>query len=512
MKSIRPLLYLGALSLLIAWIVWPDQNQPDSPATRESGDSIAESLAPATLEDVPGSAPERTKQIIPSLKTEPPEVSSPAQPRDPEDETGKVTVRILDVFGNHVRHGEVLVMQSHNVVKALKIDERDGLFHCELGASEDYEFMVKPDSLRGGLVPQLLRSRGTQKTQNPADLFDLKNFARTYVRLNANDEVSVELTVAAPVRAYGRVLGPNGLPLEGIMVVLSALDPNAGGLAEASMTNELGEFTFLEVFPGNHRLLLHVAPNKVPEGENWNPPAPQDVEVRPGQDLDLGDSQIGGGECSVSGWIVNQDGLPFPGLPILCYSNQEVEEGLDPHNFASQLGKSMTDAQGHFTLSGLEAGPVLISITPEYNPRFVLGAGHPAIWEPSVELNLESGRSHVDLGELVVEESRPFLLTGNLLFDDAWLASEGHRKEDLRITVSQVKDEALPEGVRRNSVRKQRVPIDSTTHSYRGVIETPMTTLVLSFKLKGYEELSFSVRPEALQSWARDIQIPQDFE
>ena len=511
MKSIRPLLFLGALSLLIAWLMWPDQNQPDSPTTGEPGNSFVENLAPATLEEVQASAPQRTEQVIALPKEEPPVTSEPFQPKDPKDETGKVTVRIVDAFGNHVRHGEVLVMQKHKVLETLSIQEDDGLFRCELGASEAYEFMVKPESLRGGLMPQLLRSRGTQKEGPARDPFDLKNFARAYVRLKAKDDVSVELLVAAPVRAYGRVLGPNGNPLEGIMVALSALDRNAGGLAEASMTNELGEFAFLEVFPGNHRLLVHVAPNQVPEGENWNPPAPQDAKIHPGQDFDWGDTRIGSGQCSVSGWIVNQDGFGFAGLPVLCYSNKAVEEGLDPQNFTSQLGRTMTDAEGRFTLTGLEAGPALITLTPEYNPRFVLGAGHPAMWEPNMEVNLILDGPHVDLGELVVEESRPFLLTGNLQFDDAWLATDGHRKEDLRIYVSQQKGEALPEGIRRNAVRKQRVPIDWATHSYQSAIETPMTTLVLTFKLPGYEELKFSVRPEALQTWAQDIQIPQDF-
>lgn len=511
MKTIRPLLFLGALTLLIAWLMWPDQNQPDSPALGESGDLVEEELLPATLKPMQSSAPTRTQETIPSRELEPLVPPASTQPRNPEDETGRVSVRIVDSFGTPIHHGEVMVLHHRKVLQTLTMDSVDGLFYCELPASEPYAFMVNPDSLEGGLLPQLMRSRSTQNENFQKDSTGMEFFAKTLVLLKPNDDLSIELIVGAPASAYGRVLGPNWEPLEGVMVVLSGLDPRAGDLSESSMTNQTGEFTFQEVFPGNYRQTLHVAPGKIPEGENWNPPAPRDVEILPGQEMDLGDARIGGGQCSVSGSIVNQDGNPFAGLPVLCYSNQKVEEGLDPHTFVSELGKAITDTNGNFTISGLEAGRVSISLTPEFNPRFVLGAGHPAMWEPNVEVELESDGTHMDLGELLVEESRPFLLNGNLVFDDAWLVSNGHRKEDLRVYVSQAKGESLAVGVRRNPVNKLRLPIDWDTSSYQGAIETPMTLLTLTFKLKGYAELNFSIQPEALQTWTQSIQIPSDF-
>lgn len=512
MKSIHSFLFLSAFLLLIAWIVWPEQNTSDSPTRGESGFLEPAKLRPATLEEAKTSTPMRTQERVALLKAELHFPLAPLRPEGPEEDTGKVSVRIVDSVGHHVYRGEVLILQHHKILQTLAPHKEDGLFHCELPANEAYEFMVKPDSLDSGLLPQLLRSRGTQKDRALKDPYNLEHFARVYVRLKAHDNLSLDLKVGTAVRPYGQVIGPSGNPLEGIMVVLSALDQEASGLTEASMTKEDGRFAFEEIFPGNHRLMFHVAHGKVPNGESWNPSAPRDVELLPGQDMDLGVIQIGGGQCSVSGWIVNQEGQPFAGLPLLCFSNQEVEERLNPHTFASELGRTVTNAEGHFSLTGLEAGPVIISLTPEYNPRFVLGAGHPAMWEPNVEVALSSATPHVNLGGLTVQESRPFLLTGNLRFDDAWLASEGHRKADLRIYISQVKGEALPEGVRRNAVRKQRVPIEWTTNSYRSDIETPMTPLTLTFKLKAYPELSFPVRPEALQTWVQDIHIPSDFE
>ncbi|PCJ54405.1 MAG: hypothetical protein COA70_04575 [Planctomycetota bacterium] len=511
MKSIRPLLFLGVFSLLIAWLIWPDRNQPDSPSHGESGDLIVEDLAPATLTDQSSGTTLRETLAL-EVDAVVPEVEKPEQPIDPESEFGKISVGIVDSFGNQVRHGKVLVLQHGKVIRTLVIDESDSRFHCELPASETYFVMVQPDSLQAGLIPQLVRSRKSKPEQVSTGESDLKNYAKFMVQLSADQWVKVDLEVGIPAQVFGRILGPHGAPAEGVLVRLSGLDRNSGALTESSMTNEFGEYAFEEVFPGNHRLKLHVDPLAVSGSESWNPPAPWDMEIMAGQGLDLGDTYLGGGQGSVSGWIVDQDGNPFPGLPVLCFSNQKVKEGLDPHTFVSELGRTVTNEEGLFQITGMKVGPIKISVTPDFNPRHVLGPGHPAMWEPNIEVDLESDGPHVDLGGIVVEDSRPFVLSGNLVFDDAWLASDLHSKGDLRISISQVKGAELPEGVRRNAVRKMKVRPDLAANTYRAVVETPMTPIEISFRLKGYSDLRFQVKPEALRTWARDIQIPSAFE
>jgi len=472
---------------------------------------MVEELEPATLVDLEAEAPVRETVVKDFAAVHSEEAKSQA-PVDPESEFGKVSVGIVDSFGNQVFHGEVLVLHRGKVIQTLAMDEADARFHCELPASETYFVMVKPDSLPTGMIPQLVRSRKSRLEQDSTDEYDLKDYARFMIRLSANQLVEVDLEVGTPAHVFGRIVLPGGSSAEGVAVHLSGLDKNSGSLTEIATTNELGEYSFPEVFPGNHRLKLFFNPQLVPKGDSWNQPAPRDLEVHAGQSLDLGDTHLGGGHGSIRGWIVDQEGEPFPGLPVLCYSNRAVKEGLAPHNFGSELGRSVTNQEGYFEMVGVEVGPIKISVTPDFNPRYVLGAGHPAMWEPSIEVDLESAGPHMDLGEIVVEESRPFVLNGNLVYDDAWLASNMHSKKDLSISISQVKGEALPEGVRRNPVRKMRVRPDFDANTYRAAVETPMTRLEITFQLDGYPDIRFQVKPEALRTWARDIHIPSAFE
>jgi hypothetical protein len=179
---------------------------------------------------------------------------------------------------------------------------------------------------------------------------------------------------------------------------------------------------------------------------------------------------------------------------------------------SSALTRVTTDEQGYFELQRLAAIPVTISVTPDFHPGPAMGAGRPAIWEPNLEVDLSEGPDVVDIGEIVVQESRPFRISGDLVFDPQWLGQAGHGKTDLSIHIEQVAGEQLPEGVRRVPVHRQKVPIDLADGSYAFAVETPSTRIRLTFSLKGYPVLRFVVRPEALQSKTRTIHIPSDFE
>jgi len=141
----------------------------------------------------------------------------------------------------------------------------------------------------------------------------------------------------------------------------------------------------------------------------------------------------------------------------------------------------------------------------------VQGAGHPAIWEPPLLLDLSRGLRTVDVGTHTVEESRPFTLRGELLFDETWLANPANRKQDLRAEVSADGALSLPEGVRRTPLGTRTVEFDRERGSYHCRIETPMTAVRLRFQLEGYADLLFTVEPQALETWSRAIRIPGDF-
>lgn len=504
----RPFLSLGVLALLTTWLMWPDQ----APVAETQTVSVTDSTAPP-MEVVAESADMKRTLQREALNSSTPGPSPAPQPTLPAQdvETGEVYGTIRDHDGIQVTKGTVWVFERHKRVAAAPLEGNHMQFSVTLPASKDYHFMVDPDSIPGNLIPPLRQSRvtGLLAAHSPKDHPDF--YSKTLVKLKPGAQQQVDFRVSEPARASGRVLNPNGEPVSKVMIRLTRFGLPSGQMSEKDRSNFRGEFVIPEIYPGKYKINIHPDPEFAPPEAGWIPPAMEDITILPGQDYDFGDIYLGNGRKTVVGWIVNQDGLPFPGLPVLCTSNLPNDDGLGTR-YGQQLTHVITDRDGRFELKHLDAIPINISITPDFYPGQAMGRGKPAMWEDHVKVDLSIGADTVDVGELVVHESRPFIISGGLVFDPAWLAQADNKKSKLKIMISQVEHEELPKGIRRNPINLLRVPIDWDASTYAYKVETPMTGVRITFSLPGYSDLRFVVRPEPLQSKSRSIQIPGDFE
>ncbi|MBC8369302.1 MAG: carboxypeptidase regulatory-like domain-containing protein [Planctomycetes bacterium] len=480
------LLLFGSLVVLCAWLMWPQQNTAGSSTKEQPAVIIAEAAAPALT--LPIAAVERTE-------LEPVELALEAEEaialRKEDIPPGVITGRIVDSEGIQIFEGRVVVLHNDEQLGTFEISRAQSDFRFELPGREHYWVKVESDSLSGGYITEL---------------------SKQFIDLQPSANENIELTVSLSANASGRVLNPDGQPVSGVLVRLVGIDAIHGSIAKEDVTKEDGTFAMNNLFPGNQRLQIFVDEAMVPENKNWNPPSPTDYLLRAGSAFDFGDIYLGTGMKTIRGRLVNQDGNAFAGMQVMCYSNEEVAEGATPHNWGSNLSYVLTDEHGYFELLGLPDIPVSLSITPLYTPGKVLGAGHAAMWEPKIDVDLRDSSNVVDIGEYTVDESRPFVIEGNLIFDEGWLAAKGHSRSDLSMALNQAKGEKLPEGVRRASVNRQRIRLQKNASDYRHLVETPMTTLLLRIKLKGYENLYFELHPEPFQNWSRDIHIPSDFQ
>ncbi len=422
---------------------------------------------------------------------------------------GVIFGNILNSDGARFDQGRVLVFENGRRGKPLHVLALQGSnmeFRCELPAGRAYQLIVDPESLEGDYTPPLIRSlnRKNLRTGGKIDPKSLDNYSFGFVLVVKDKELREDLMVGLPAQLGGRLLDSDGAPIEGALARLSGLESRISGLNESFVTGVDGVFQFKQVFPGEHRLTF------TQKGE-WNPPAPVDLTMLGGDDRWLGDVRAGGAGKSIKGMVVNQDGEAFPGLVVLCYSDAPVKEGVARHNFGSALAHATTALDGSFLLEGLPATPVKVSLTPNYNPRIVGGAGSPAMWVPNLKVDLSMGPSQAEVGEHVVDESRPFEISGQLVFDGSWLASKQHKKKHLQVSVSRVKGQELPEGVRRVLPKNERVKADRDSGLFQVQVETPMTEVELRFELEGYEDLVFTLQPLPQETWSKEIRVPSDF-
>lgn len=506
MHSKKTFLFLGLLALLaIGWLLSGHNNAATEPVSVAAArPPLPPSAAPPLSEE--GSVRER--QSLPSTEMK---KEGEVVPQGEKPEFGEVHGRILDSYGRQVTEGRVLVFHKGKRVAEQELQGDDRTFSFKLEAPELYSLVVDPASLPAGYSPPLAKQRKAGLLGDPMDPLDLRFYAHEFLRVQIDGKHRMDLAVGLQASASGRVVDTADAPVPGVFVQIVRLDSLGGEFADRMLTDSTGGFRFDDLFPGNYRLNILVTKDQAPQGELWNPPPPRDVRIEGGQPHDFGSLVVGAGVGRIDGRIVDQEGHGFAGLPILAFSNEPVSEGLQAHDFQSQLASTTTDSEGYFSLQGLELMQVQISLTPGFEPGQAMGAGHPAMWVPNLEIDLEREGPIVNVGTTTVEESRPFLIHGSVVCDPAWLAA-GHHLSEVRIEISQAEGTSLPEGVRRNPIRRTRLRLDGETGAFRHAVETPMTRLRARVTLRGFEPLDFLVTPIPMQDWSQQIRIPSDLE
>ena len=480
MRLSRATLSLGTLLVSVLILLLWNQEPGGSPAPEEP-QAPAAGVVEAAAQLEPTDEPEARRVEVEAEAAEMSHAASLKRRRlRAKPRTGFIFGNILDSESNRVYHGQVLVFENQKdpiPVATLELKGTERQYRCELPANRAYYLLADPESLPGGMIPALANPKNQHRRRAKGHNApkELDRFVRIFVNLPGGEEVRRDLPVGVLAEARGRLLDASGHGISGALARMSAQAGGfMGGYSVDSLTDEEGNFSFAEVFPGEFRLSFS-------RRELWNPPLVPLVRIQGGESKDFGDIYASGGDKSIRGRIVNQDGNPFPGLLIRCYKSQD---------WNATFGSARSDESGFFEISGLLAVEGKVSFTSEFEPSHIGGAGSAAYWIPNAKVDLREGANIIDIGTHTVDESRPFEIKGEFLFDGGWLTQEGHDK--------------------RPPLRNY-IHINTQANTVSHLLETPMTEVEIRFRLKGHEDLVFTVQPEALKSWSREIRVPGDF-
>jgi protocatechuate 3,4-dioxygenase beta subunit len=465
---------------------------PEAPEPARSSAAQELSLAPQQES--------RAHEVVETVVAEEGE-GQPTEAAKVEPAVGWLHGHILDGLGVRLPRGRVEVFDgrsSREPVAHAEVEGTEREYRISLLAGPAHYVAVEPSSVEDFGVPPLVRGFTNAARDSNGALLP-GEYSRARIVLAEGETIQRDFSVGRPCEVVGRLIGQEGEPLSGVLARVTGMDADVAGNAQDATTDEGGVFRFHHLFPGTYRLAFHPQPG--PEG--FVPPVPPDFVLADGESRDLGDIRVPRGTCAVIGRVLDQDGRPFPDLPIACYPNSDPDEKA-PHGLGEVIGRARTGPDGTFRLEDLPAIPCKISLTPDYVPRVV--PGQPAFWEPAVEVFLTAKAPVVDVGVHVVHQSRPFRLEGLLLEK-----TPGEHRRQLRITVSQIGEPPV-DGPRRASLRRAPVSVNWNEGTFECLVETPRPGIELRLELKGYKDLVFELEPEPLGTWSKDIRIPEDFE
>lgn len=498
--TILSLIVAGLIGLLLVLLLNRDQERSEIRAM--ASPQVASSSATQELSPAPLPAA-RTNEVVESVVAE----SSEGQPKEAASKKkpaeGSLHGHILDGLGMRLPRGRIQVFDKPSAREPIAEAEIVGPereYRLSLPAGSGFYMAVEPASVADFGVPPLAQGY-TRAKRDKDGAFLPEEYTRAWIVLAEEEAIEKDFSVGRPCDVVGRLLSQEGEPVSGIMARVSGLDTYIVGNSQDATTDELGVFRFHHLFPGTYRLWFHP-----PRGsEDFVPPFTPDFVLADGESRDLGDIRVPRGACTVTGTVVDQDGRPFPGLPIVAYPSSTDPNQRVPHDLGNVLARTRTGPDGTFRLSDLPAIACNISLTPHYEPNKVV-PGQPAFWEPNVEVVLSAKEPVLDVGVHVVHQSRPFRLEGLLLEK-----VRGEHRRQLRVTVSQV-GEYPADGPRRLPLKRQAVPVNWNECTFECLVETPRPLIELRFELKGYKDLVFQLQPEPLGTWSEEIRIPEDFE
>lgn len=492
---------LGLLcaGLLCVFLVFAWRRGERGPVTRAA--PLFENVESGRETPAMSLAETETREVVEAPVVKASEEKPTTKSARPEKKPGALRGHVVDANGARLPVGRVRIFRDPDDAEPLAQAEVEGderEYHFSLTAEKAYYVAVDPASVENFGVPPL--SKGFAAAMRGPDGAILPSgYTRMRVLAGEGETIWLDLPVARLADVVGRLLGEQGEPLPGIVARVNGIETISSGTTQDDTTDEHGVFRHHHLFPGSYRLSFF-SPKA---SDDFRPPRVLDFALVDGEGRDLGDIRVQRDSCTVIGRIVDQDGRPFPGLPISCYPSATDKDQVRAFGLNDAVGRTKTGPDGSFELTELPAILCKISLTPNYEPSKVV-EGQPAIWEQPVEVHLSRQQLVTDIGVHVVQQSRPFRLEGRLLEG----APGSHR--GLKATVSDI-GEGLPEGVRRTPLRRTPVKLDWEAGTFECLVETPRHEIELRFQLKGHEDRVFRIEPQPWGVWTQDIAIPQDF-
>ena len=322
--------------------------------------------------------------------------------------------QLLSSSGGIVGKGNIRLQGKGDKSYEMPVDPQGG--YCFKGLEPGtYRLLVVEGSL-----PEGYTSPFRQNTREQYKAYLSPGFFATDVEIHGDEEVKKDIFVHMTASVEGTILGSKGEGIEGASVRLASVTPGLGSLSLDTISDANGNFLVKDVIPGHYRTNVMFGERHPYEG--ISKPEPQKVRVIAGQRTSVV-IQLGMGKCWIAGKVLNQDGLPFSDITVLCwyYSDPEdVAYGERRYTWTDQAGSTKTDADGNFVLEGLYPSMVKVMFEPNgYEPTQKLwDENHKLVrWGEQVKVDLHRDQS-VQLDPVTLVESRPYIVEGQLTSDD----------------------------------------------------------------------------------------------
>ncbi|MBM4128330.1 MAG: carboxypeptidase regulatory-like domain-containing protein [Nitrospira sp.] len=207
---------------------------------------------------------------------------------------------------------------------------------------------VVPASLPSGLLPPWAQDQ-------PTSYGDGAFYARE-VEVVAGHQAQIVLTVFAPGRLKGYLLGPKDEGVSNGWVTLQSVRPGLENLVARATSDEFGRFELDRIYPGVYRAQIHFVRDH--PYERYTRPLPQQIEIVPGDNSDLvlriGES----GPITLRGAVRDVGGNGVAGISVQVIPVSM--SGGARFGINDVLSSCFTDESGSYQFEGLPSVPLLI--------------------------------------------------------------------------------------------------------------------------------------------------------
>jgi protocatechuate 3,4-dioxygenase beta subunit len=389
------------------------------------GATPADAPSDAELASAPLGAPDSERV---AASTPAPAPSSEAKPERPAPlpVPGAIRARVRDKDDLPV--GALVALFRERERVAANATDDEGRTRFDSLAPGDYRLEVDPASLPPGYIPPFEQESIVHYQEHvPAGYF-----GRAVKIEGTGDEHSVDLRVFQPASVDGYLLGPEGEPVADAHVRLQSNGRGLERLVGDAMTDSSGFFSIPAMHPGRYVTELHF--DRRHPYLQVTRPEPVSVALDDGEHRTLA-LRMATGDWSLAGRVVDDEGEPFARIDVRC-SYWPDPESLEPDEriAGGEAAVAFTDQRGRYEFIGLPDRRLRIIVgIDEHTASRVPGERSIVGTQSSASYDGARISGRVEVPDIVVRRSRPFVVSGRVEVDDAWRERKELRQRDFEL-------------------------------------------------------------------------------
>jgi hypothetical protein len=343
----------------------------------------------------------------------------------------------------------------------LGVTDARGELRAEPPSPGRYELFIDPSDVPEGLV-----APGRCLVPGPT----APGVAATIIQVARGEEASAVLFLNDARVLAGRVLGPNGHGLAGVVLRAAATPRGHQQVTYDFESGEDGVFSLDAALPLEYALRI-VDLRAHAEALRALPlPPPQLVDLQPGDVREV-ELRVAPGRHSITGTIVDETGAPFPGIDLLAHycgldaKSAAPRAGTYSTTWSDLVGTAVSDSRGRFELGPVHSANILIVVAAQAASAGGRGVRFVAFGVDPIEVVLDtSAAARIDVGHIGLTRSRTYSVSGTI----ALAPSESEAKQKLsKLEVTGVKLVPRPSLVGRWGVQtKPHVTFDHATGAF----------------------------------------------